>query len=47
MFSDDPADWIEYEKTRWNLTADDAELAALNQAAQTCPERTVTYELAP
>ncbi|WP_330328135.1 HNH endonuclease family protein [Streptomyces pseudovenezuelae] len=40
------AEWVG-TKLRWNLTADDAELAALSEAAESCPERTVTYEPAP
>ncbi|MGA5711181.1 HNH endonuclease family protein [Streptomyces cellulosae] len=31
-------------KLRWSLTADDAELAALNSMATACPGWTVTYE---
>jgi hypothetical protein len=37
------AEWVG-TKLRWNLTADDAELAALSEAAVACPDRTVTYE---
>jgi hypothetical protein len=40
------AEWAA-TKLRWNLTADDAELAALGEVAVACPDRTVTYELAP
>jgi hypothetical protein len=34
-------------KLRWNLTADEAELAALSEAAGACPDRTVMYDPAP
>jgi hypothetical protein len=34
-------------KLRWNLTADDAELAALSEAAGACPDRPVMYDPAP
>lgn len=37
------AEWVG-TKLRWNLTADDAELAALSEVAATCPVRTVTFE---
>jgi hypothetical protein len=37
------AEWVG-TKLRWNLTADDAELAALSEVAATCPDRTVTFE---
>ncbi|MFD7461116.1 MULTISPECIES: HNH endonuclease family protein [unclassified Streptomyces] len=37
------AEWVG-TKLRWNLTADDSELAALSEVAEACPERTVTYE---
>jgi hypothetical protein len=34
-------------KLRWNLTADEAELAALSEAAGACPDRTVMCDPAP
>jgi hypothetical protein len=34
-------------KLRWNLTADEAELAALSEAAGACPDRPVMYDPAP
>jgi hypothetical protein len=40
------AEWAA-TKLRWNLTADDAELAALGEVAEACPDRAVTYEPAP
>ncbi|MFH8935194.1 GmrSD restriction endonuclease domain-containing protein [Streptomyces griseosporeus] len=40
------AEWVG-TKLRWKLTADNAELAALSEAAEACPERSVTYEPAP
>ncbi len=40
------AEWIG-TKLRWNLTADEAEVAALRDAASTCQDQQVTYELAP
>ncbi|MFC7841911.1 HNH endonuclease family protein [Streptomyces sp. NPDC057382] len=36
-------DWVA-TKLRWNLTADDAELAALRQLAGDCPLQNVAYE---
>ncbi|GAB2990683.1 hypothetical protein GCM10023080_065530 [Streptomyces pseudoechinosporeus] len=37
------ADWTA-TKLRWGLTADKAELTALNKLATNCPDTTVTYE---
>lgn len=36
------AEWAGTE-LRWNLTAEDTELAALNDLAAACPDQTVTY----
>ncbi|MGW8065903.1 HNH endonuclease family protein [Streptomyces ziwulingensis] len=40
------AEWVA-TKLRWNLTADETEVAALREAASGCPEQSVTYEPAP
>ncbi|MER6112794.1 HNH endonuclease family protein [Streptomyces hirsutus] len=37
------AEWVA-TKLRWELTADESELAALREVATGCPEQTVTYE---
>jgi hypothetical protein len=37
------AEWVA-TKIRWSLTADEAEVTALREAAAECPDRTVTYE---
>ncbi len=37
------AEWVA-TKLRWNLTADETEVAALREAADGCPEQSVTYE---
>ncbi|GGZ81773.1 hypothetical protein GCM10010308_63530 [Streptomyces vinaceusdrappus] len=37
------AEWVA-TKLRWSLTADGAEAAALREAADGCPEQSVTYE---
>ncbi|NEV92473.1 HNH endonuclease [Streptomyces tendae] len=39
------AEWIA-TKLRWNLTADEREVAALREAAGGCPDQRVTWELA-
>ncbi|ANB03994.1 hypothetical protein SAM40697_6894 [Streptomyces ambofaciens] len=38
------AEWVG-TKLRWNLNADETEVAALREAAGGCPEQSVTYEL--
>ncbi|MEV5273414.1 HNH endonuclease family protein [Streptomyces werraensis] len=40
------AEWVA-TKLRWSLTADEAEVTALNDMAAGCPDQTVTYEPAP
>ncbi|GAB2768988.1 HNH endonuclease family protein [Streptomyces bullii] len=40
------AEWVS-TKLRWSLAADDAEVAALRELADACPQQTVEYELAP
>ncbi|MEU5524858.1 HNH endonuclease family protein [Streptomyces sp. NPDC047860] len=40
------AEWVA-TKLRWSLTADEAEVTALNEAAADCLDQTVTYEPAP
>ncbi|MFE0204029.1 HNH endonuclease family protein [Streptomyces sp. NPDC058985] len=40
------AEWVG-TKLRWTLSADEAEVAALREVADGCPEQTVTYEPAP
>ena len=37
------AEWVA-TKLRWELTADEAELAALREVATGCPDQSVTYE---
>ncbi|MDN3249761.1 HNH endonuclease family protein [Streptomyces sp. ZSW22] len=37
------AEWVA-TKLRWSLTADETEVAALREAADGCPEQSVTYE---
>ncbi|MFH9419028.1 HNH endonuclease family protein [Streptomyces rochei] len=37
------AEWVA-TKLRWNLTADEMEVAALREAASNCPDQSVTYE---
>ncbi|MEU5757100.1 HNH endonuclease family protein [Streptomyces sp. NPDC047829] len=37
------AEWVG-TKLRWNLTADETELAALQEAASSCPDQQVMYE---
>lgn len=39
------AEWVA-TKLRWSLTADETEVAALRDAAGSCPNQQVTYELA-
>ncbi|MFD6725907.1 HNH endonuclease family protein [Streptomyces anthocyanicus] len=39
------AEWVG-TKLRWSLTADEAEVAALRETANGCPDQSVTYELA-
>ncbi|MGK5696969.1 HNH endonuclease family protein [Streptomyces sp. URMC 128] len=40
------AEWVS-TKLRWSLAADNAEVAALRELADACPQQTVEYELAP
>ncbi|MEU9411624.1 hypothetical protein AB0E08_38835 [Streptomyces sp. NPDC048281] len=39
-------DWVA-DKLRWRLSADAAELQALDRYAEQCPPATVTYQQAP
>ncbi|WP_372462969.1 hypothetical protein [Streptomyces parvulus] len=39
------AEWVA-TKLRWNLTADETEAAALQEAAAGCPDQRMTWELA-
>jgi hypothetical protein len=40
------AEWVA-TKLRWDLAADEGELAALGELADACPGQTVEYEVAP